>query len=281
MKYPLVLDLAADGIPVAVTCRVLGFSKQVLLQVAQKPCHTTRLGRRTSDQRRPRNPWRRPRVRVPVHRRRAPRQGHHRGREPGRETVFSQEQIWSIHSKKRGLNRKAGPPVHDDLVQKVVHRPGAEPGLADRYHRTRHRRGQAVSVRDQGRLLQPDRRLLHRLANESILGGGGPAQRDRTANAAGRPDRSQRSRQPVPVQEVRPRPQSPPAARLDGPSRSLRRQRRHGILLRPAPKERPGPATLDQPSPTTAGDRLLDRNQLPPSAADNAAWANSHPSSLR
>ena len=28
MMYPLVLDLAADKIPVAVTCRVLGFSKQ-------------------------------------------------------------------------------------------------------------------------------------------------------------------------------------------------------------------------------------------------------------
>jgi hypothetical protein len=28
MTYPLVDDLAADGFPVAVTCRVLGFSKQ-------------------------------------------------------------------------------------------------------------------------------------------------------------------------------------------------------------------------------------------------------------
>ncbi len=28
MTYPLVLELADDGIPVAVTCRVLGFSKQ-------------------------------------------------------------------------------------------------------------------------------------------------------------------------------------------------------------------------------------------------------------
>ena len=28
MSYPLVLDLAADGVPVAVTCRVLGFSRQ-------------------------------------------------------------------------------------------------------------------------------------------------------------------------------------------------------------------------------------------------------------
>jgi putative transposase len=28
MTYPLVADLAAGGVPVAVTCRVLGFSKQ-------------------------------------------------------------------------------------------------------------------------------------------------------------------------------------------------------------------------------------------------------------
>ena len=28
MTYPLVLDLAADGVPVAVTCRVLGFSRK-------------------------------------------------------------------------------------------------------------------------------------------------------------------------------------------------------------------------------------------------------------
>src|SRR5699024_12334501 len=28
MMYPLVLDLAATGVPVAVTCRVLGFTKQ-------------------------------------------------------------------------------------------------------------------------------------------------------------------------------------------------------------------------------------------------------------
>ena len=32
MMYPLVLDLAADDIPVTVTCRVLGFSKQAFYQ---------------------------------------------------------------------------------------------------------------------------------------------------------------------------------------------------------------------------------------------------------
>ena len=35
--FPLVLDLAADGIPVAVTCRVLGFSKQAFYQWRADP----------------------------------------------------------------------------------------------------------------------------------------------------------------------------------------------------------------------------------------------------
>jgi putative transposase len=30
--------------------------------------------------------------------------------------LCSLQRIWSLHSKKRGLNRKAGPPVHDDLL---------------------------------------------------------------------------------------------------------------------------------------------------------------------
>jgi putative transposase len=37
MTYPLVLDLAADKIPVAVTCRVLGFSKQAFYAWKQNP----------------------------------------------------------------------------------------------------------------------------------------------------------------------------------------------------------------------------------------------------
>ena len=37
MMYPLVLDLAADRIPVAVTCRVLGFSKQAFYQWKANP----------------------------------------------------------------------------------------------------------------------------------------------------------------------------------------------------------------------------------------------------
>jgi putative transposase len=37
MIYPLVLEFAADGIPVAVTCRVLGFSKQAFYQWRVNP----------------------------------------------------------------------------------------------------------------------------------------------------------------------------------------------------------------------------------------------------
>jgi hypothetical protein len=37
MSYPLVEDLAADGIPVAVACRVLGFSTQAFYQWKTNP----------------------------------------------------------------------------------------------------------------------------------------------------------------------------------------------------------------------------------------------------
>ena len=35
--FPLVRDLAAAGVPVAVTCRVLGFSKQAFYQWVANP----------------------------------------------------------------------------------------------------------------------------------------------------------------------------------------------------------------------------------------------------
>ena len=37
MMFPLVLDLAADRIPIAVTCRVLGFSKQAFFKWRANP----------------------------------------------------------------------------------------------------------------------------------------------------------------------------------------------------------------------------------------------------
>ena len=39
--------------------------------------------------------------------------------------MCSQQRIWSLHAKKRGLNRKPGAPVHDDLINRrfVANRP--------------------------------------------------------------------------------------------------------------------------------------------------------------
>jgi transposase InsO family protein len=118
MMFPLVLELAADRIPVAVTCRVLGFSKQAFFKWRRDP-----VTQRDWDN---------------AHLINAARDIH--GDDPAFGYRFiadeieaesgiaaserrvwrlcSQERIWSVFSKKRGLNRKAGPPVHDDLVER-------------------------------------------------------------------------------------------------------------------------------------------------------------------
>ncbi len=117
MRYPLVLDLAADGIPVAVTCRALGFSKQAFYQWKRKP---------VSDR-----DW------ADAHLTNTALDIHHddpafgyrfiadelagRGVKASENRVArlcSQQRIWSVFARKRGLSGKAGPPVHDDLVQR-------------------------------------------------------------------------------------------------------------------------------------------------------------------
>jgi transposase InsO family protein len=115
MTYPLVLDLAADGIPVAVTCRVLGFSRQAFYAWLCSP-----VSPRDWDEAHLIN------AALDIHAD-DPGFGYRfiadelpgRGISAGENKVArlcSQQQIWSAFSKKRGLNRKAGPPVHDDLV---------------------------------------------------------------------------------------------------------------------------------------------------------------------
>ena len=115
--YPLVEDLAADGIPVAVTCRVLGFSKQAYYAFKAAPVSTrdldnaylinTALDIHHDD---PAFGHRFIADELPAH-----------GITAGLNRVArlcSQQQIWSVFAKKRGLTRRAGPPVHDDLVRK-------------------------------------------------------------------------------------------------------------------------------------------------------------------
>jgi putative transposase len=115
--YPLVLDLADDDIPVAVTCRVLGFSKQAFYQWKAKP-----VSDRDDDDAHLIN------AAIDVHHD-DPEFGYRfitdeltaQGFTASRNRVnrlCSLQQLWSVHARRRGRHRRPGPPVHDDLVHR-------------------------------------------------------------------------------------------------------------------------------------------------------------------
>jgi transposase InsO family protein len=117
MMYPLVQDLAADNIPVAVTCRVLGFSKQAFYKWQAAP-----VSQRDWDDAHLIN------AAIAIHHD-DPEFGYRyivdeladQGLRASRNRVnrlCTAQRLWSVHSRKRGLNRKPGPPVHDDLVER-------------------------------------------------------------------------------------------------------------------------------------------------------------------
>ncbi len=117
MTYPLVGDLAADGIPVTVTCRVLGFSTQAFYAWCASPVSERGL--------------------VDAYAMNATYEIH--ADDPGFGYRFiadelaeaghtvSERRVWktcsqakivSAHSRTRGRWKKPGPPVHDDLVER-------------------------------------------------------------------------------------------------------------------------------------------------------------------
>ena len=113
--YPLVQDLAAEKIPVAVTCRVLGFSKQAFYKWQADP-----VSQRDWDDAHLIN------AAIDIHHD-DPEFGYRfiadeladQGVRASRNRVnrlCTSQRLWSVHSRKRGLNRRPGPPVHDDLV---------------------------------------------------------------------------------------------------------------------------------------------------------------------
>ena len=110
-------ELAADGIPVAVTCRVL--------KLARQPYYRWRADPVTDAER------------VEAYRANAlfdahrddPEFGYRYLAEEARTAgepmaertawrICSQHRLWSVFGKKRGKNGKTGPPVHDDLVER-------------------------------------------------------------------------------------------------------------------------------------------------------------------
>jgi len=113
-----VKELAADGIPVAVTCRVL--------KLARQPYYRWRADPVTGAER------------VEAYRANALFDAHRDDPEFGYRylveeartagepmaertawRICSEHRLWSVFGKKRGKNGKTGPPVHDDLVERV------------------------------------------------------------------------------------------------------------------------------------------------------------------
>ena len=122
MIYPLVLELAADRIPVAVDCRVLGFSKQAFYRwranpVSKRDWADAHLTNAAIDAHRDDPTFGYRFIADDLH------AAGHRASERRVWRLCSQQRLWSLHAKKRGLNRKAGPPVHDDRVRRAFTAP--------------------------------------------------------------------------------------------------------------------------------------------------------------
>jgi putative transposase len=115
MMYPLVVDLAAEGVAVVTTCRVLGFSTQVFYKWNAQPysdleCADAHLLNEIVDLHADD-----PEFGCRFLHDELVAAGHHIGANRVHRLCRENEE-WSVFAKKKGLSRKAGPPVHDDLV---------------------------------------------------------------------------------------------------------------------------------------------------------------------
>ncbi len=126
MKYPLVKELAIDGIPVTATCRVLKLHRQHYYRWLKHPITVSEV----------RDAYRANAL-FDAHRD-DPEFGYRLLADEAREAgqvmsdrtawkITSQNSWWSVFGKRRGKNAKPGPAVHDDLCT-----------VTDEQGRTRH-----------------------------------------------------------------------------------------------------------------------------------------------
>jgi putative transposase len=117
MKFPLVRELAAEGIPIAVTSRVLQLSKQGYFKWLKNPCSARDLEDAYLVS-----------TAIDVHKD-DPEFGYRfirdelerKGISASRNRVHRlcrEHRIWSVTVKKRGRLRVTGPPAHEDLVHR-------------------------------------------------------------------------------------------------------------------------------------------------------------------
>jgi len=265
MTYPLVTDLADEGIPVAMTCRVLKFSTQGYYKWKAKPV----CDRDLSD----------------AYLINAALDAHHddptfgyrfiadeletlafEASENRVQRLCSLQRIWSVHAKKRGLNRRPGPPVHDDLVERDFTATAANVlWLTDiTEHHTGEGKLYLCAIKDafSNRIVgySMDARMPAALAVAALTNA--LVTRD-VASTIVHSDRGSS----VSLQRFRQDAGTGRAPGIDGPGGDVCRQRRHGIVLLAAAEERSRHPTVDDQGGTPSGHRRVDRADLQPSPA--------------
>ncbi|GAA1841045.1 hypothetical protein GCM10009836_20480 [Pseudonocardia ailaonensis] len=278
--YPLVLDLAADKIPVTVTCQVLGFSKQAFYKWRAKP-----VSDRDYDDAHLIN------AAIDVHHD-DPEFGYRfitdelsgKGWKASRNRVnrlCTMQKLWSVHARKRGTQRRPGPPVHDDLVGREF--TAQAPNLLWFTDITEHPTGEGklylCAVKD-----ACSKRIVGYsidARNDLTARRGRAAQRHHPPRPGLNGDRALRQRQPVPITHLPAGSPRSAAPRVHGPRRKTRGQRRHGVVLQPAAEERAQPVDDGPLGPSSA--RRWCPGSRPPTTADDAKTPSegSPPSSSR
>jgi len=262
MMYPLVTDLADEKIPVTVTCRVLKFSTQGYYKWKAKPV----CDRDLSD----------------AYLINAAVDAHHddptfgyrfisdeletlgfEASENRVQRLCSLQRIWSVHAKKRGLNRRPGPPVHDDLVERDFTAPAANVlWLTDiTEHRTAEGKLYLCAIKDafSNRIVgySMDARMPAALAVAAL--NNALVTRD-VASTIVHSDRGSQFRATVFVRALA-------KAELRGSMGRVAtcRQRRHGVVVLAPAEERPRHEAVGHQGGATPGHRYLDRADLQPS----------------
>jgi hypothetical protein len=281
MSYPLVRDLAAEGIPVRLTCGVLGHSAQayyawLAAPVSQRDLEDAYLTNALIDAH-----GDDPEFGYRLLADELDRAGHVAG-ERRVWRLCSQQKLWSatVRKGRRGAGKTPGPAVHDDHVQRQFSAPAPDRVWVTDIteHPTAEGKLYCCAIKDlfSNRIVgyAIDERMTAQLAVTA------PAHRGRQATAARRRRGPQRPRVAVSSKIVPSRPERRRPAGVDGPGRLRRRQRRHGVLARTPAEERPRSPALAHPRRTAPGDRVLDRAHLQPPPTP-ARSRQAHPGRVR
>jgi putative transposase len=269
MTNPLVRELADDGIPVTVTCRVLGFSPQGYYRWRARPCSTRDLANAYLTN-----------ALVDAHADDPPFGYRFLADELERQgQAVSERRVWRLCSD-QGLfssftrqgraGKRPGPPVHDDLVRREF-----SAGAMNQLwftditeHPTAEGKLYLVSIEDafSGRIVgySMGERMTSDLAVSALRNAIALREPAGTIVHADRGSQTGLNRLHPHIEEQR-------AGRLDGPAGGRRRQRGHGVVPRPAPEERARLTALADPRGAEARDRHLGRAHLPPAPAQAPA----------